>query len=987
MRSYQVGRAIALGVLLMSTSASAIAPRGTTGSHQRARLQRPVADTLTAMPAAGLGQKPLRASPTLEFNHRTSRAWARFAMSAGLTWRAAWDRATGVPTRMWGKGITVPGANNSPAIAASAARQWLGAHLDLLAPGASMSDFVLVSNHSDGDQRSIGFVQMSGGRRVVGGQVSFRFKNDRLFVIGSEALPNVTVPPSPRARLRTVELARRATANLRAQLALPAAPVKALGDEVVLPLVGDVAVYGYRVAVPFEIDGGADGRYLAYVDPTTGEALAVRQQNMYANGTVLYRTVDRHPHRGRLDRPAHRAHLTVAGAAQTSSGSGGITWSPDTAQTVTVAPLGDLSAVVNKAGEGELAGSDLTISPSGIVVWDESTDEKLDAQLVAFVSVNTVKEYVRANLDPDMPTLDDPMTTNVNLPNNCNAFYDGKAINFFIANENCENTARIEDVVYHEFGHHVHASEIIEGVGAFDGAMSEGAADTLATMITNDSGMGRGFFLTDDPLRELDPPDSEATFPNDVGEIHTTGIIYGGAFFDLRKALFATYGEAIGRPLLSKLFLATLRRSSSIQTALIEVLAADDDDGDLSNGTPNECIIRDAFGRHGLRTATGSILAPGVLDENALSTVVRLDLEGLSSQCTGDEIDSIRLDWKPGFTASPAPGAVLMTKVSSTRYFAQMPLAINGTTIFEAVIRFTDGSKLTLADNFADPYYMIYQGSTVPLYCIDFDQTNPFADGWTTGTGDGSESPWEYGEPPGTGATDPPTAYTGSKIVAQVLGGDYNPKQYSFLQMPPIDVRQYSDVHLQYRRWLAVEDSEFDKARVTVGGRQAFINLTENKGQRSSTHHIDREWRFQDLAVSGYTFGHTIDIRWDLQSDEGLQLGGWALDDVCVVANRRSICGDGFHGAFEQCDDGPDNADAPNKCRTYCLLPTCGDGIVDDGEQCDEGPDGTDTCSAACELLEPTDTGGCCSSSRDSGGGAFALGALVGLVGLRRRRR
>ena len=32
------------------------------------------------------------------------------------------------------------------------------------------------------------------GRRVVGGQLSFRFKRDRLFVIGSEALPDVTVP-------------------------------------------------------------------------------------------------------------------------------------------------------------------------------------------------------------------------------------------------------------------------------------------------------------------------------------------------------------------------------------------------------------------------------------------------------------------------------------------------------------------------------------------------------------------------------------------------------------------------------------------------------------------------------------------------------------------------------------------------------------------------------------------------------------------------
>lgn len=965
------------GLLLSTATAHAVVPRSPAP-------QRIAADSLTLLPAAGMGSKALRTSRTVRFDQRSTVAWQRFVQAAP-GWRASWDPATGVPNRMWGPGVPVFGASASPAIAAQTARQWLAAHLDLLAPGAQVSDFELVSNHSDGDQRSVGFVQRAGGRRVIGGQVSFRFKRDRLFLIGSEALPNVQVPVVKHKPMPAAQLLARATANLRSQLALPSAPVTRVGvEDVILPLVGDDAVFGYRVAAVHQIDGKGEGRYLAYVDPGSGEVLAVEQQNRFASGTVLYKTVDRHPGRGRIARGAHRTRLEVGGNPQTTSNDGGISWSPDVEQTVTTTVVGDLAAITNKAEGGALATAQLAISPAGQAVWDASASEADDAQLVAFVSTNTVKEYIRSFIDPAMPTLDDAMTVNVNIAQQCNAFYDGKAINFFVSSESCQNTGLLEDVVYHEYGHHLHATEVIEGVGAFDGAMSEGAADFLATLITNDSGMGRGFFHDDNPLRELDPAGSENVFPTDVGEIHKTGIIYGGAFFDLRKTLFAELGEVAGRPILHKLFLATLRRSTGITSALIEALAADDDDGDLDNGTPHECAIRDAFGRHGLRTATGKILAPGVLEGKTLATVVRLDLEGLSPRCSGDDITRINFDWRPGFTALPQPGSVEMVKVNDNRYFAQLPLAVDGTTLFKALITFDDGSHLVLADNLADPFYQVYQGSTVPLYCIDFETTDPFADGWTTSTADGTESPWQYGVPPGTGATDPPAAYTGTKILAQTLGGDYKPTQVSTMKLPPIDVRQYSDVRLQFRRWLAVEDSEFDRARVMVNGRQAWVNFTANQGQRSSIHHIDREWRFTDIGISGYAFGHVVDVSFDLSTDEGLELGGWALDDLCVVANRNSICGDGIKSQTEQCDDGPNNADVPGACRTYCLLPTCGDGIVDDGEACDDGIAGSSTCSESCEIKED-DGAGCCSSS-GGGEGALALGTVVGLFVLRRRR-
>lgn len=53
----------------------------------------------------------------------------------------------------------------------------------------------------------------------------------------------------------------------------------------------------------------------------------------------------------------------------------------------------------------------------------------------------------------------------------------------------------------------------------------------------------------------------------------------------------------------------------------------------------------------------------------------------------------------------------------------------------------------------------------------------------------------------------------------------------------------------------------------------------------------------------------------------------------------------------EECDEGDDNADEPDRCRLDCRLPTCGDGIIDSDEECDDGNDvDNDGCNNRCQL-------------------------------------
>ena len=976
-----VGSMVALVALVALTApAEAVAPRPSLPSGLSGRAR--VADALTALPAASVA-KPLRTQADVRWSHAATPAWQKLAATG--PWHASWDRATGVPNRIWGGSLAAPGAIASADAAARFALAALADHLALLAPGAAPGDFALVANTLDGDLRVVGFVQRHGGRVVVGGQISFRFKRDRLFVIASEALPDIALPAAPRTWLAAGALPARAASAARAALALPGAAVTLPGAEVVLPLIGDDAVLGYRVAVPVTVDGGADGRYLAYADAATGETLAIRPLTMYAVGTVLYHAVDRYPALPRRDVPAPRVHVTLGAVPVTTSAAGQVTWGDSTPQSVATAVVGDLVAVANRAPQGVLATAQLTLAAGGNIVWDAEATPEDDAQVQTYLNVNLAKDFAR-ELDPAMRTLDDQITANVNIGQDCNAFFDGKTVNFFHASTQCQNTGLIQDVVFHEYGHAVHAAEVIDGVGAIDGSMGEGAADFFAAQITGDPKMGRGFFYDDSPLRDLDPEGKENRWPDDIGEIHKTGMIFGGAFWDLRKALIAQLGHDPGVALTKRLFVGALRRSVGIPSSLVEVLATDDDDGDLENGTPHECAIRNAYARHGLRTATGVVEAPVVLGQPTVATTVRVELSGLAQRCGGDAIASAQVTWKPSGRGGPAPGSAMATPTSPSSFTAELPLASNGTVLYQAKVSFVDGTVLTLPDNLADPFYQLYEGRTVALYCTDFEAGDPMQQGWQTGTSDGSMSPWTWGAPR-TGTSDPGAAFSGSHALIQVLDGDYLPMQSSFVRMPTIDVGRWTDVHLQYRRWLAVEDSHFDQARVTVNGQQAWINDSQNRGDSSALQHIDREWRFQDVTVSGYTTGHSLDIAWDLTSDAGLQFGGWAIDDVCVVANVAGVCGDGLVTAHETCDHGVDNADRADACRTWCQVPTCGDHIVDSNEACDEGPDGGIGCTATCEAIDGADLGGCCSADRGAGGAGALAVLVIGLVRRRRARR
>lgn len=103
-------------------------------------------------------------------------------------------------------------------------------------------------------------------------------------------------------------------------------------------------------------------------------------------------------------------------------------------------------------------------------------------------------------------------------------------------------------------------------------------------------------------------------------------------------------------------------------------------------------------------------------------------------------------------------------------------------------------------------------------------------------------------------------------------------------------------------------------------------------------------------------------------------------DATAPDAIPHAECGDGVRGGDELCDEGANNALAPDRCRPDCRLPVCGDEVIDSGEACDDGNRwGGDGCSSTCTIetesgeSEPNNAA---ATAEAMGSGGVVLGAL-----------
>ncbi|MBK9073015.1 MAG: hypothetical protein IPL79_18765 [Myxococcales bacterium] len=804
-------------------------------------------------------------------------------LATDANWRGIFDAATDVPSRLWGGSMYVSGANASAATAESAARSFIATHLDLLAPGTAMSDLQLVANVEQQGIRTVAFVQSAAGLRVLGGQLSVSFKNDRLFLLRSQALPNVGAF-GVRAPLRTVDDATATSlASLWIEQVYGSTVASAVrGQTAILPIVRAGHPVTYQVVATVTVDAHAPrGRWDVYVDAASGKPVARRQLLRFGTGTVRYNAPERYPGSDRATYAVPFADYTVNGNDVQADANGVVSWSGSSAATVSPSLTSRYAYIDNAVGS--LASFSQALASGGIFEWASIASEYVDAQISAFVHVNIAKRYALA-LDPNLNWTKQQIPVVVNEDGSCNAYSTGDDIHFLQKDDDCENTGRLADVVYHEFGHSFHGQQQIPGL-EWDGALGEGVADYYAATITGDAGMGRGFFSSSPAaaLRHVDPPGTERSWPEDLeeGNIHDNGLIIAGALWDLRKAAIADMGESAGIRYTDEVFLAIIRHASDMPSTFAEALAYDDNDGNIGNGTPNYCMLLSAFGSHGLAAAS-SLLDIGVPQFDGTTVTVQATPAEIED-CPAPTVTKATLEWK---LREGAGGATLDMTASGNDYSAQIPAQNPGSVVrYQVSMTLSNGNTVRLPRNQVDPYYEYYVGAVEEVYCTDFE-VDP---GWTT-SASGANNSWSVGTPSaGASNGEPTSAVSGSKIFTLGLGMPYQPSATYTALAPtiPMDITRYAKIRIQYQRWLGVEDSTFDSANVLVGNTPVWTN----KQGVGSSNHSDNEWRFHDIDITanvaaaafGSETNFALQVGVNLKSDEGLELAGWALDDFCVV--------------------------------------------------------------------------------------------------------
>lgn len=862
-------------------------------------------------------------------------AWQNFLNAHG-TWYASFNEENQKPHRAFGKPIPTVGID-AESRALYFINQYLG---DFNVP---VSELTLQAVNQTPKHYNVIFNQEHQGSKVLWSRMYVKMTlNGDVVMWGTDVhddLSSVSVIPalSP------------ANAIASAQQNLPDAVTSTsieMGTSI-LPIPGDKE-YKYRLVYEVEVKTMSEtkipGIYRTYVDADNGEVLY--RQNMVQHFCEHDHGHDHDGHKCSPSAPTPppialtlqgtvvenflapsvvkavpNAEIDIAGTVYHTDGNGMVTL-PDNNPVSATMTLRGLYSYVYSGTNGTVSPSYTTTLNPGAVTesWDGNA---LDTEVSAYVGVNEVHEVMKLYTDAGFTTLDSPMLTRVDRTDGeCNAFYNGSSINFYAAGSNgtstCPATAYFNDVVYHEYGHGINNDYYQYWSGFFgNGALNEGYADIWAMAVSNNPVLGAGF-QTDATTYvrryDIDPK----VYPQDlVGEVHADGEIICGAWWDL--------GQDIGVTNMMDIFINTYpavlseaagNEGQLYTDVLIEALMYDDNDGDITNGTPNGNAIVFHFDAHGITLVSNAVVQHTDLQLEAPNVPITIDATLQLTFPYTTYLSALTCYYK--VNGNPTLNSAPMSNTSGNNFTVDLPSQPFGTLISyyigaEDIFGNASGVIPFAADEAMEPNvpYFILVGYS-PFLTEDLDFNSDFGN-WEVGSpsDNATTGEWEINIPLGSfgDVNDPSTMVapdyqhtpggelcflTGkANTVNDAIGTNDVDGGTTTLTSPVIDLTGYTNPTFSYWRYYinnpasgANPFADWWQVRVSDDGGATWHYVEDTK--RSDPSYRRFAFRVQDHVNITSQFMMKFNVSDSIRAGQNLDGGSLieaTLDDIVLWDN------------------------------------------------------------------------------------------------------
>ncbi|MBL7941987.1 MAG: hypothetical protein JNM00_04435, partial [Flavobacteriales bacterium] len=834
---------------------------------------------------------------------REGQDWQEFLDGHG-TWYVHFNERTGLPHRAYGEPIDVAG--NTPHEKGLA---FFENQLDWTA--FPLGDLQPAGAPIEGKYTWANFDQYYQGLEVIGSRASVKFFNGRVVLFAADVFPGIDLNTQP--VLTSAEAVLAAQSGItNTVLDGSCAPLLS-----VLPVPGNTSFSFHLIYTCTIKTMGADqvpANYQTYVDAHTGEVLMRKN-------TVAHICTEKCLHSDPI--PANPANLPCFIVEVNLTGdvypyspydaietapmrnieivAGGDTYTTDENGHVVVNETPGTTAQVRLMGPWSRVYTNGTTPVFSFMLADGVNNQSFNAnanikERSAYKSVNEIHDHHKAWMS-GFDGMDFQLPTNVDVAGGtCNAFYDGSSINFYDIGGGCNATSQIADVVYHEYGHGINDT-YYQSEGSFfvNGAMGEGYADFWAISLTNNPVLGSGFYTdSQDGIRryDIDPK----VYPEDlVGEVHADGEIIMGAWWDSHLLMGADW--SVTMPLFVETYAGLQAEAmdgnegDAYTDVLIDALMADDDDGDITNGTPNAEAIIEGFAIHGITLLSNASLYHNDLEfadaQEDIEINATLSLEFDFIPFMQDVSLHYRLNNESLWNTAP------LINTGGTSYQAMIPAQPKGTVI-AYYLSTTDvfgyvSNVQPIASNYSSnanlPYYILVGVQVEGRHdCDDYEDWGAWQEGIA---GDNAESgEWVFDEPVGSYGDDGSMVQiefqhtpggefcfvTGNAAPADGIGTNDVDSGKSTMQTSVIDLTEYENPVIAYWRYY----TNSPPSGANPGADWWQVRISDDNGSSwtyiENTLTDDMSWRRHAFRVLDYVDA-TASVRMQFIASDSTTIG------------------------------------------------------------------------------------------------------------------